>query len=63
MADISYGMKRLPSAGDQPSDFVPEARGINKMSRDEADLMHFGKRQQFKVSPKIHTGNSLDLTI
>ena len=58
MADISHEMKRLPLAGVQPSDdFAPEARIDRNISRDEADLLHFGKRQQFKVGSEINTKN------
>ncbi|KAM0799120.1 amino acid/polyamine transporter I [Usnea florida] len=45
MDNNGFEMHRLPSAGVGP---IPQPRSERKTTRDELDLVHFGKRQQFK---------------
>lgn len=47
MDNNSFEMHRLPSADVEP---IPQPLGERKITRDELDLVHFGKRQQFKLS-------------
>lgn len=53
MESISYEMNRLPSVEVEANGAIPEPLSEHKITRDEADLIHFGKRQQFKVSAEI----------
>ena len=46
MDNNGFEMHRLPSAGIEP---IPQPLSEHKITRDELDLVHFGKRQQFKV--------------
>ena len=46
MDNNGFEMHRLPSARVEP---IPQPRSERKTTRDELDLVHFGKRQQFKV--------------
>lgn len=49
MENISYEMNRLASVEVEANGAASEPRSEHKITRDEADLIHFGKRQQFKV--------------
>lgn len=48
MESISYEMNRLPSVEVEANGAILEPLSEHKITRDEADLIHFGKRQQFK---------------
>lgn len=48
MESISYEMNRLPSVEVEANGAIPGPLSEHKITRDEADLIHFGKRQQFK---------------
>ena len=46
MNNNSFEMHRLPSADVEPT---PQPLSEHRITQDELDLVHFGKRQQFKV--------------
>ena len=50
MDNNGFEMPRLPSADIEP---IPQPLSEHKITRDELDLVHFGKRQQFKVGASI----------
>ena len=46
MDNNGFEMHCLASSDIEP---IPQPRSEHKITRDELDLVHFGKRQQFKV--------------
>jgi hypothetical protein len=53
MAEDGFMMKRLPATAVTPYGNGAQFVGQRVMTRDEADLTHYGKRQQFKVGYSI----------